>query len=296
MLRHTASPFIFTYLIFLIFIFLKILEGIAHRDIKPQNILFCLSQKLFKLGDFGEGKIITNFLSRETKEIRNHPFSNTVRGTPNFMSIEVYDSYKKNQGVCNHDPFASDLFSLGLTLLSVKYMEGSITPVERQSRIEKLDQKLESTKLIKALLETDPERRIQLSTELLNAFKDRDQLEKSQEAPIVELIELHRTKPLTNVQSAVKRLKIAEAYKKLYKFDKAKSEYKNLIEELKPLKDQEERLMLSEAFMGLGRVQTELFDLENSLENLKSALDIRQSFHDAKHLKVGEILNEIGFI
>ncbi len=33
--------------------------GICHRDVKPQNILYSLTQRCYKIGDFSESKRLT---------------------------------------------------------------------------------------------------------------------------------------------------------------------------------------------------------------------------------------------
>ncbi len=82
---------------------------ISHRDIKPQNILL-FNNNSFKIADFGEAK---NLLSNKatTKQ--------TIRGTELYMSPILFKAIKGNyfNKYINHNPFKSDVFSLGLCFL-----------------------------------------------------------------------------------------------------------------------------------------------------------------------------------
>ena len=74
---------------------------ISHRDIKPQNVLVFANGK-YKLADFGEAK--------EAKVSRQ---INTLRGTELYMSPALYDGLKNEKNDVTHNPFKSDVFSLG---------------------------------------------------------------------------------------------------------------------------------------------------------------------------------------
>ena len=82
--------------------------GICHRDIKPQNIL-CFGKSGFKITDFGEAKYIYNF---------KNDIKTTLRGTQLYMSPLLYKVLKTNplKGAV-HDPYKSDVFSLGMCFL-----------------------------------------------------------------------------------------------------------------------------------------------------------------------------------
>ena len=86
-------------------LFMKEKLNITHRDIKPQNVLI-FNNGVFKLADFGEAK--------EIKVMKN---LNTLRGTELYMSPALYNGLKVNQDDVAHDPFKSDLFSLGFCLV-----------------------------------------------------------------------------------------------------------------------------------------------------------------------------------
>jgi serine/threonine protein kinase len=78
--------------------------NIAHRDLKPGNILFVINNdgsKTFKIADFGLAKIIV-FSSRNTKV-----------GTPFYSSPEQLKSEKSGR--------SSDIYSLGIILLEILY-------------------------------------------------------------------------------------------------------------------------------------------------------------------------------
>ena len=79
-------------------------EGIAHRDIKPQNILIFENNK-FKVSDFGEAKTTID-ISQEA----------TLKGSELFMSPMLYQGLKYNKKDVMHNPYKSDVYSLGLCL------------------------------------------------------------------------------------------------------------------------------------------------------------------------------------
>ena len=80
-------------------------KNIAHRDIKPQNILL-FPNNVYKIADFGEAKNIKNIAQQST-----------LRGSELFMSPVLYKGYKFNQKNVLHNPYKSDVFSLGYCLL-----------------------------------------------------------------------------------------------------------------------------------------------------------------------------------
>ena len=80
-------------------------KKIAHRDVKPENILI-FKNNVYKLGDFGEAK--------GTKE--NNKL-NTLRGTDIYMSPILYKGLKSSQEDVVHDLYKSDVFSLGYSFL-----------------------------------------------------------------------------------------------------------------------------------------------------------------------------------
>ena len=71
-------------------------KGILHRDIKPANI-FVNNDGVFKLGDFGESKILSEMSA-----------SMSIRGTFSYMSPEI--------SMGNHADIRSDIYSLGLVM------------------------------------------------------------------------------------------------------------------------------------------------------------------------------------
>ena len=80
-------------------------KNISHRDVKPQNILL-FPNNVYKIADFGEAKNIKNVAQQ-----------NTLRGSQLYMSPILYKGYKFNKKNVLHNPYKSDVFSLGYCLL-----------------------------------------------------------------------------------------------------------------------------------------------------------------------------------
>ena len=79
--------------------------NVTHRDIKPQNVLV-FTNNIYKLADFGEAK-----------EVKINKQVNTLRGTELYMSPILLEGLKLNKDDVKHDPFKSDVFSLGFCLI-----------------------------------------------------------------------------------------------------------------------------------------------------------------------------------
>ena len=106
---------------------------IAHRDIKPQNILI-FKNKIYKVADFGEAKE-----AKIAKQL------NTLRGTELYMSPVLYDGLKKDKDDIIHNPYKSDVFSLGFCLMYAAFLNFNIIyevrDVNDMNRMEKILQR-----------------------------------------------------------------------------------------------------------------------------------------------------------
>lgn len=89
-------------------------QGIAHRDLKPQNI-FLDCQGNYKIGDFG-----SYFEKKATL------LASSVAGTLAYMS-PLQRQIIMGQEV-KYDPFKSDVFALGMTALSLASLSGLDQP------------------------------------------------------------------------------------------------------------------------------------------------------------------------
>jgi len=103
---------------------------VAHRDIKPQNILV-FKNNIYKIADFGEAK-----------EIKISKQLNTLRGTELYMSPLLYNGLKKDKDDVNHNPYKSDVFSLGFCFIYAAALNFNIIydvrDVDNMEKIERI--------------------------------------------------------------------------------------------------------------------------------------------------------------
>ena len=97
-------------------------QGLAHRDIKPQNI-FLTKEKTVKIGDFGSA-------SGSSSEF------GYIVGTPYYLSPILKQAMATRQVQVQHNAFKSDVYSLGLTILgaakldTTTLIQGGVTPTD----------------------------------------------------------------------------------------------------------------------------------------------------------------------
>jgi serine/threonine protein kinase len=111
--------------------------GVAHRDIKPQNIFITNGQ--VKIGDWGSSKLIQN------------PF-NTLTGTPVFLSPLQKQALLSHNSSLQHDVYKSDVYSLGLTLLVIAFTEVPVGLLTMQETPEDCANRLTYPDNFKAML------------------------------------------------------------------------------------------------------------------------------------------------
>ena len=106
-INENTSKFIFKQLILILLELKK--NNIAHRDIKPDNILIDLHGRV-KLCDFGISKIFKNNLN-------NNKICNDIVGTPAFIAPEILNCIEKEDIL--YDPFQTEIWSSGVVLYSM---------------------------------------------------------------------------------------------------------------------------------------------------------------------------------
>ena len=100
--------------------FLERDKKIAHRDIKPENVLVFRAnsndkEDTYKIADFGEAKE-----AKVSKQL------NTLRGTELYMSPLLYSGLQQKLDDVKHDPYKSDVFSLGYCLIYAAAMNFNV--------------------------------------------------------------------------------------------------------------------------------------------------------------------------
>jgi serine/threonine protein kinase len=96
--------------------YLQRVKKIAHRDVKPENILV-FNDGIYKLGDFGEAKI---------NRFRRNNARSTIRGTEMYMSPALFNALQDNKDDIQHDIYKSDVFSLGYCFIYAAVLDFKI--------------------------------------------------------------------------------------------------------------------------------------------------------------------------
>ena len=105
------------------FIFLKN-NKIAHRDIKPQNNILIFPHNIYKITDLGEAKM--NLYNKKGKQ--------TFVGSELFMSPLLYNGLRQNKNTIVHNPFKSDVYSLGLCLIYAMTLNLNVIKIIREKK------------------------------------------------------------------------------------------------------------------------------------------------------------------
>ena len=80
-------------------------NNVSHRDVKAQNVLV-FPNNVYKLADFGEAK-----------RFDQYSILSTLRGTELYMSPVLFTGLHDRIFDIKHNPYKSDVFSLGMCLL-----------------------------------------------------------------------------------------------------------------------------------------------------------------------------------
>ena len=109
--------------------FLQKERNVAHRDIKPENILI-FKNDVLKLADFGEAKV------------NNDSKKKTIRGTEFYMSPLLYAGNLESKYDIQHNPFKSDVFSLGYCFIYASSLDyeiiNEIRKISDQSKLRQI--------------------------------------------------------------------------------------------------------------------------------------------------------------
>jgi hypothetical protein len=105
-------------------VYLQKEKSVSHRDIKCENILI-FKNFVYKLCDFGEAK------QKVERNIRK-----TLRGTDFYMSPLLYNGLINHENYVKHNPYKSDVFSLGFCLIISAALNFAIIDEIRQLNTE----------------------------------------------------------------------------------------------------------------------------------------------------------------
>lgn len=105
------------------------LESIAILDIRPQTVLFEDNKWFILHGDYVLTNKSTQFGSSMSKQVNFRPFSN------GYLSPIMYESHAKNDPTLSHNPYKSDVYSLGLIIWQLLSI-GTLQPMQIKSRLQ----------------------------------------------------------------------------------------------------------------------------------------------------------------
>lgn len=214
--------------------------GIAHRDIKLENILYNPQNGLLKLADFSEAKY---FESIDQESIS----FNTLKGSEAYMSPELlrmYNKFKKQMKLF-YDPWKADIYSIGLCIY-VLYKKNRIVLLDREAINNELalwrkkapaDLPIIESFLLD-LLEIDPKKRVSLEA-LELALNDHERVTRGKELfsqRNKDIVQLAFNQQISNdetfVESIKKMIATAEIYSRVFQTEKAIEKYHEIMQYL----------------------------------------------------------------
>ena len=104
--------------------YMQEMRNTAHSDIKPQNILISNDLTVYKLCDFG--------ISRPNLPKIEATAALTIKGSPLYLAPELREDSDGYVPKVVYNPFKSDIFSLGLSLLHMLSLEQFHRDKERE--------------------------------------------------------------------------------------------------------------------------------------------------------------------
>ncbi|CAD8098168.1 unnamed protein product [Paramecium sonneborni] len=289
----------------LLYILHQLIEGfvimkkhnVTHRDIKPQNILYCQADKSYKIADLGGAK----FLKPKQTQL------NTVRGSPAYWAPEIYffcDLQKDKEGRffvgkqhLNYDPYTSDVYSVGITFLLMRKL---IPRMDRESlRIEvEILRKLKSPsifeQILTKMLEYDDQKRVSFDELLILVSSYKDLFKKPNEDVFVNCLKTQQDKKNLSPQDLMMReVKLAEAYEKLNLPEHAKSHYELALKyAIKLSKDNAKADIMN----SLGTVNCDLEQYEEAEKNFCESVALYKKLNGDKHSSVADGYNNLGIV
>ncbi|CAD8085666.1 unnamed protein product [Paramecium primaurelia] len=289
----------------LLYILYQLIEGfvimkkhnVTHRDIKPQNILYCQADKSYKIADLGGAK----FLKPKQAQL------NTVRGSPAYWAPEIYffcDLQKDKEGRffvgkqhLNYDPYTSDVYSVGITFLLMRKL---IPRLDRESlkieveMLRKLKQPSIFEQILIKMLEYDDQKRISFDDllQLLSSYKDL--FKKPNEDVFVNCLKTQQDKKNLSAQDLMMReVKLAEAYEKLNLPEHAKSHYELALKyAIKLSKDSAKADIMN----SLGTVNCDLEQYDEAEKNFCESVALYKKLNGDKHSSVADGYNNLGIV
>ena len=161
--------------------FLQKEKNVAHRDVKPENVLVFKNKTenkniygdyLYKICDFGEAK---------DYEIMRNKKNKTLRGTELYMSPALYNGLLHDAAYVDHNAYKSDVFSLGCCMIIAASLDFDII-----NEIRKLKEQIKIEKFLKnKLARKYSEKFIDIILKMIN-FNEKERIDFVQLEEIIE--------------------------------------------------------------------------------------------------------------